>query len=186
MRRPESGRRPHEVLIAALRAPRLHPTIGNSTQTTLNCREGDISILTPGSHPPIRVRDSCPYCADSVSFQPDLAICARRPDRFVALADRPSVGGWTGTISDRMRTFRFPCIRDFLGRIHGDCTTVFRRFEEKKRIPHHRGHRGHRGKTKKFIFLPPCPLSPLGRYCDRVVSLLSFLHRKSSRLRVMG
>jgi hypothetical protein len=82
------------------------------------------------------------------------------------------VGGWTGTITDGMRTFRFRRASEIISAApRGVCIAVLRRFEEKKRISHHRGHGGHRGKTKKFLFLPPCPLCPLGRYCDRVVSL---------------
>jgi hypothetical protein len=42
------------------------------------------------------------------------------------------------TLTDRLRTFRFPRVRDYLGRIYGACIAVLRRFEEKGKMLFHR------------------------------------------------
>jgi hypothetical protein len=102
--------------LTAIRASRLRQIIGNSTQTSLNCREDDISILRQGLAPdhgqrfleriaPILSR-SCPASL----FVLDDPINSSR--------SRPAILGRMGWDDfDGMRTFRFPCIRDCLGRI---------------------------------------------------------------------
>jgi hypothetical protein len=102
-----------------------------------NCREGVVSIHTPGSGHQ-RSRSEIPerYCADSISFLTNRGFRARRSDRLVGKPGRPSWGGWAGALSDGMRTFRYPCIRDSLGciprRLHYRLSPVRR--EKQRRL----------------------------------------------------
>jgi hypothetical protein len=77
------------------------------------------------------------------------------------------------TTSSRMRTFRFPCIRDSLGRRPCVCIAVFRRFEEaNQRRPHRRADtEDAEAETQIHFDFLRVPLCPLGRYCGRAVSL---------------